>query len=456
MSPITARPLSVQDFPPEIFNVVLDCLDTPTLKSSSLVCKTWWYIARPHLYSSLIVRGQERLPSFQNLRDQRPSEVTTYTRRLVIDFLNLRRKTFTNIDTIARLVDAVPMMEKLELRHLALNGPELFTLSSTKPPAPAPASDARPLSRRPLRKLGLKTCHSRLTCPSVDPLIGLLALFSSIDDARLDFASQPDSESSPGQRWSAISPVPMLRIRSLALARWNDTAATLARLAPLLPSGHLRALRCPVRDEKHAEVLGRFLRQHGPGLEHLSLRTELRRRSTFGCPCTRPRVSRSGIGAGPALPSAAKLTRHYSRAALEMLPLDACTCLVSFATYLPRRPPRSMLSHGEQWLTSTRLAALAALFPRLPWTVREVEVHLTGIEEAWPTDRSGVRTDFAPLDDAMAVDGRAWRVVVRVPVGRARVEESRELWSVEAFEAQFPKLRDEEALEVRLYDPSDV
>ncbi|KAH9941641.1 uncharacterized protein BXZ73DRAFT_98029 [Epithele typhae] len=61
-----------------------------------------------------------------------------------------------------------------------------------------------------------------------DPLIGLLALFSSTDDARIDPTSTPKRQPSDDHHRTAHHrPLGRVQIRPLALARWNDDAATI-------------------------------------------------------------------------------------------------------------------------------------------------------------------------------------------------------------------------------------
>ena len=256
-SPSNISPPSIQDFPQEVFELVVEQLDEGDLLHCHSVCRSWWRLIRPYLFSTVTISDARRLPAFTEYLEAH-TDVGRLTQCLILDSTLVNAAEITT-NAIARVVRRLPRLSELYILGMA-------SLSTGATAETDVANSSNGMFPHALKKLYLSSrLGARYSYLPVPPLLRLLSLFQ-VDELHLScLAAQPsdDIPQDDGDVPASVS-VGHLNVHT-------SPQTILQSLSPALTPGVLRSFGCGWIGDSQSQDIGEFLRVHGPGITELTL-----------------------------------------------------------------------------------------------------------------------------------------------------------------------------------------
>ncbi|KAI0642665.1 hypothetical protein C8Q79DRAFT_226097 [Trametes meyenii] len=409
----------VQGLPQEVFHMVLNCLENnkSSLRSCSLVCRSWLQASRPLLFATVSLYACEwRLVDFLGFLDTH-SDITDYVLSLMLhkpmdEIVEGASDASVTPNTLARTARRLSRLRECQLYFVHIVPP-----SPPPPPPPEVSAVTDDLDEPPIDLAVFHIFGS--SGQKIAPFIELLAHFR-IGRLELELVT---FEQYPAPPLPDVSR--RIRVRELCadLETVDDAPfAILSALAPALAPGVLQAFHCSWREWNGCSAVGAFLRNAGHTIADLSLNMSVV-----------SWVEDSG--------------NAITRADWERLGLAACTAVRTFRTtmLLPTACPLADVADVRRGVASYR-----SLFALLPPGVRTVVISMSALSRAMGTRttarsasgtvaRGLIAVDFQEIEDALLALPDLEKVVIAMRAAQG----------AGAVAKAFPRLEERGVLEVR-------
>ncbi len=251
----------IQDLPQEIFHMILDILDyhKETLRSCSLVCRSWLQASRPRFFAVVSLYASERrLVDFLNFLDTHP-DITNHVRSLM--FYEPMDDQPPGVDgtvtpyTLVRTARRLPRLRELHLYFVHVV------------PYPPTGSETEGVHRAP--PIDLRAFHIFGSAhQDIGPFLEMLANLRT-DRLELELVTFDACSSRPS---AALARRIHVRDLWMNLETADDAhVAILSALASALSPGVLQAFHCSWREWSGCQPVGIFLKDVGDSLTELTL-----------------------------------------------------------------------------------------------------------------------------------------------------------------------------------------